>query len=174
MPQSTATAAAPTPAAPPAPAAPAQEFVIASEADAAAVLTEIRRLMNELCDIVEEETTLVRAGRLTSAGKVAERKSELAGAFMARAARVQASVRYLARATPKLLDELRAQHDAFRAKLQVNLTVLATARAVSEGILRGVSNELARRSTVQTYGASGRRQTHDRRAPPPIALSRSL
>jgi hypothetical protein len=167
MPQSTATAAAPAP-------APAQEFIITSEAEAAAVLTEIRRLMNELCDIVEEETTLVRAGHLTAAVSVAERKSELAGAFMARAARVQASVRYLARATPKLLDELRAQHDEFRAKLQVNLTVLATARAVSEGILRGVSNELARRLTVNTYGASGRREDPAGRAAIPMAVSRRL
>ena len=171
MPQSTATAAAPAPAAP---AAPAQEFIITSEAEAAAVLTEIRRLMNELCDIVEEETTLVRAGHLTAAVSVAERKSELAGAFMARAARVQASVRYLARATPKLLDELQVQHDGFRAKLQINLTVLATARAVSEGILRGVSNELARRLTVNTYGASGRREDPAGRAAIPIAVSRSL
>ena len=167
MPQSTATAAAPAP-------APAQEFIITSEAEAAAVLTEIRRLMNELCDIVEEETTLVRAGHLTAAVSVAERKSELAGAFMARAARVQASVRYLARATPKLLDELGAQHDEFRAKLQINLTVLATARAVSEGILRGVSNELARRLTVNTYGASGRREDPAGRAAIPMAVSRRL
>jgi hypothetical protein len=148
--------------------------MITSETEAAAVLSEIRRLMNELCDIVEEETALVRAGHLTAAAKIAERKSELAGAFMARAARVQANVRYLARATPKLLDELRTQHEEFRAKLQINLTVLATARAVSEGILRGVSNELARRLSVNTYGASGRREDPAGRAAIPIAVSRRL
>src|ERR1700738_4265368 len=131
MPQSTASAAT---------AAPAREATIPSEAEPAAVLIEVRRLMTELCEIVEEETALVRAGRLTAAAKVAERKSELAGAFMARVSRVQVSARYLARATPQLLDELRAQHEEFRATLQINLTVLATARAVSEGILRGVSN----------------------------------
>jgi hypothetical protein len=147
---------------------------IASKAEATAVMIEIRDLMIELCEIVGEETALVRAGRLTSAGKMAERKSELARAFMNHAARLRASSRYLANTTPRLLDELRQQHEQFRAKLQINLTVLATARAVSEGILRGVSNELARRSTVQTYGASGCRQPQDRRAPPPIALSRSL
>jgi hypothetical protein len=152
----------------------AQPPAIATKAEATAVMIEIRNLMIELCEIVEEETALVRSGRLTSASKVAERKSELARAFMNYEARVRASARYLANTTPRLLDELRQQHERFRAKLQINLTVLATARAVSEGILRGVSNELARRSTVQTYGASGRRLTQDRRAPPPIALSRSL
>ena len=147
---------------------------IASKAEATAAMIEIRNLMTELCEIVDEETALVRAGRLTSAGKMAERKSELARAFMNHAARLRASARYLANTTPRLFDDLRQQHEQFRAKLQINLTVLATARAVSEGILRGVSTELARRSTVQTYGASGRRLAQDRRAPPPIALSRSL
>jgi hypothetical protein len=59
---------------------------IASKAEATAVMIEIRDLMVELCEIVEEETALVRAGRLTSAGKMAERKSELARAFMDHAA----------------------------------------------------------------------------------------
>ena len=147
---------------------------IASAAEAAAGMTEIGKLMTELTEIVEAETGLVRAGRVTSAAKVAERKSELARAFMDHAARVRTSTGYLARTAPPLLDALRRQHEEFRAKLQVNLTVLATARAVSEGILRGVSNELARRSTVETYGASGRHHTQARRAATPIAVSRSL
>jgi len=147
---------------------------IASEADATAVLVEIRELMGELCRIVEEETALVRAGRLVAAAKVAARKSELAGVFMAYAARVQASARLLARAAPQAFQALREEHEQFRAKLQINLTVLATARAVSEGILRGVSNELARRSTIRTYGATGQTKEPAKRTPPPIALSRSL
>jgi hypothetical protein len=147
---------------------------IASAAEAAAAMTEIGKLMSELCDIVEAETDLVRAGRVTASAKVAERKGELARAFMDNAARMRASSGYLARAAPPMLDALRRQHEQFRTKLQVNLTVLATARAVSEGILRGVSNELAKRSTVQTYGASGRHHTEARRPATPIAVSRSL
>ena len=152
----------------------AQKNMIASEAEARAVMGEIGRLMTELCEIVEQETALVRSGRLTSAARIAQRKSELARAFMSHATRVRASTRYLARQTPKLLDALRQQHEQFRTRLQINLTVLATARAVSEGILRGVSNELARRSTVQTYGASGRHMGPGRRAGAPNAVSRSL
>jgi hypothetical protein len=156
-------------AAPPSPPPP-----IATEAEAAAVMDELGRLMTELCEIVGQETELVRAGRLTSAAKVADRKSELARAFLHNASRVRAGMRHLTHNAPQMLDALRAQHEQFRAKLQANLTVLATARAVSEGILRGVSNEMARRRTVQTYGASGRHQTQARRPATPIALSRSL
>jgi hypothetical protein len=147
---------------------------IAGAAEATAVMMEISRLMTELCEVVEAETDLVRAGRVAASAKVAERKSELARAFMGNAARVRTSSGNLAHAAPPLLDALRRQHEELRTKLQVNLTVLATARAVSEGILRGVSNELARRSTVQTYGASGRHHTQARRPATPIAVSRSL
>ena len=55
-----------------------------------------------------------------------------------------------------MVDDLRKRHDVFRALLQMNLTVLATAHAVSESIMRGVSRELARKATPQAYGASGR------------------
>lgn len=140
---------------------------------AAAALIEIARLMSELLDVVEAETALVRGGRLTAAAAAASRKSELARAFMSCVSGLRASRHDLAR-LPKLLDQVHRQHQQFRTALQINLTVLATARAVSEGILRGLSAELARRSTVQTYGASGRQQAASRRPAPPIALSRSL
>ncbi len=147
---------------------------ITTEAEARAVTAEIEKLMTELCGIVEEETALVRGGRLTTAAKVAQRKTELARAFMDHAARLRASTRFLAAATPNLLDTLRQQHEQFRARLQINLTVLATARAVSEGILRGVATELQKRSTPTTYGSTGRAYAPPRRAAAPIAVSRSL
>ena len=49
----------------------AVEREIANEAEAAAAIIEIRKLMTQLCEVVEEETALVRAGRLTAAAKVA-------------------------------------------------------------------------------------------------------
>jgi hypothetical protein len=70
--------------------------------------------------------------------------------------------------------DLRARHDRFQSLLQTNLTVLATAHAVSEGIIRGVSGELARKRTPSTYGASGRANAPNARAAQPMAVSRSL
>ena len=65
--------------------------VIGSEAEAALALGEIRDLMNELGDVIEQETALVRAGRLAAAAAIAERKRELAGTFMAYASRMRAT-----------------------------------------------------------------------------------
>ena len=41
--------------------------------------------------------------------------------------------------------------------LQINLTVLATAHAVSEGIVRGVNTEIQRSNIPNTYTAAGQR-----------------
>ena len=72
------------------------------------------------------------------------------------------------------LDRLRRRHDAFQNMLRMNLTVLATAHAVSEGIIRGVSGELARKQAPSTYSASGRAQAPSTKATQPLALSRTL
>jgi len=52
--------------------------------------------------------------------------------------------------------------------------VLATAHAVSEDLIRGVSGELARRAAPQTYGATGRPTAPSKSAIQPLAVSRSL
>ena len=57
--------------------------------------------------------------------------------------------------------------------LQVNLTVLATAHAVSEGIIHGVNAEMQRRNLPNTSSA-GRRVAPGPRHITPMAVSRSL
>jgi hypothetical protein len=58
--------------------------------------------------------------------------------------------------------------------LQVNLTVLATAHAVSENIVRGVNAEMQRRNIPSTYTANGRRQAPSPHQIRPLSVSRSL
>ena len=80
----------------------------------------------------------------------------------------------IATSLPEALERLRARHDAFQALLQTNLTVLATAHAVSEGIIRGVSGELARKQAPSTYGATGRASPPSSKVSQPLAISRTL
>ena len=147
---------------------------VANVAEMTAVMVNLGKLMPELCEIIDSETELVRAGRVAAAAKAGERKAELARAFVHDIARVRAGGSHLASVAAPLRDSLRQQHELLCARLQVNLTVLATARGVSEGILRGVSSELAKRSTVRTYGAGGRYSTPAMHRATPIAVSRSL
>jgi hypothetical protein len=87
---------------------------------------------------------------------------------------LKTSQKYLAQVSPELLTTLRRHHDTFRAMLQINLTVLATAHAVSEGIVRGVNTEIQRRNIPNTYTATGQRAAPGPRNLTPLAVSRSL
>ena len=69
---------------------------------------------------------------------------------------------------------LARRHDLLQAALKTNLVVLATAHAVSEGIVRRLSSDLARKASPQVYGASGRTTAPDPKRAQPLAFSRTL
>lgn len=147
---------------------------IGSQTEAQQVIRHLSDVMDALVRLVDEETKLVRAGRLTDVVRLAGEKTKLAQLYFAETARLQASQDFLSQAMPGVLQVLRERHDTFRAMLQVNLTVLATAHAVAEGIIRGVSEEMNRKSAPQVYGASGRHAPPPARTAPPLTLSRTL
>jgi hypothetical protein len=153
---------------------PAPVRPIGSAAEGEALMKHLMDVMDALLATIEQETALVRAGKLADAAKLEATKAELSGRYLAEVAKFKASQVYLDRVKPAMAAELRRRHDLFRAVLQMNLTVLATAHAVSEGIMRGVSSELARKATPQAYGASGRAMTPGPSAMQPLTLSRVL
>ena len=154
--------------------APAPGAAVQSTADAGLLIQHFGQVMDGLLAAIEQETELVRAGKLAEAAKLEPTKTELSQLYIADTARVRASQAYLQEAMPAALADLRRRHDLFHALLQMNLTVLATAHAVSESIIRGVSNELARKATPQGYGASGRTVTPGPSSQQPLAVSRVL
>ena len=86
--------------------------------------------MDALVATVEQETELVRAGKLKEAAALEAKKAELAQLYAADTAQVKANIPALKQQVPELLAALRKQHETFNALLQINLTVLATAHAV--------------------------------------------
>ena len=147
---------------------------IDSQNEAQQVIGHLSDVMDALIGVVEEETKLVRAGRLAEVTRLRAEKTNLARLYLADAARLQASHGYLSKAIPGVLPVLRERHNTFRSILQINLTVLATAHAVAEGIIRGVSEEINRKAAPQVYGASGRQTAPSKRAAQPLAVSRVL
>lgn len=147
---------------------------IATPMEARQLADQLMKAMNELLAIIEKETALVRAGNVREAVKLEAPKAEISKRYIAMISLLKISQPYLTQATPDLLQALRKHHDVFRAMLQVNLTVLATAHAVSEGIVRGVNAEVQRRNAPQTYTAAGRQAQPGRANTTPIVISRSL
>ena len=153
---------------------PAPAPAISTPVEARKFAEELMDVMSALLGIIERETKLVRAGNVREAMQLEEQKSELSGRYMVAVESLKNAQKYLTQVSPELLTTLRRHHDTFRAMLQINLTVLATAHAVSEGIVRGVNTEMQRRNIPNTYTAAGQRATPGPRHLTPLAVSRSL
>jgi hypothetical protein len=147
---------------------------IASAAEAERALADLNGIMDKLADTLRSETARLREGRTREAMALEDVKQELARAYAAAAARIKAAGPLIARMRPHLLEPLRRRHAELQQLLQLNMTVLATAHAVSEGIIRGVSGELAKTRTPSTYGATGRANAPSPRAGQPLAVSRAI
>jgi hypothetical protein len=147
---------------------------VSSPAEAQELAETLMDVMSKLLSVIEGETEMIRAGKVREAIKLEPKKTELSRHYVGTITRMKTSQQYLKQNTPDLLSALHRHHDVFRALLQVNLTVLATAHAVSEGIVRGVNTEMQRRNIPQTYTAFGKRNMPGPRNMTPIAVSRSI
>jgi hypothetical protein len=147
---------------------------IQSVAEAENLVRHLLAAMDALVATVEQETVLVRAGKVRDAMAMETAKQDLARAYVADSAQVKANLPVLSKQVPGLLAKLRKQHESFNALLQINLTVLATAHAVAEGLIRGAAAEVTRKNAPQTYGNSGRAAALPKGASTPVSVSRSL
>lgn len=147
---------------------------VSSAAEAELLIKHLLDVMDALLETVEEETRLVREGKLRDATQLEPTKAELSRLYTVDTIRIKASKPFIAKATPEALKDLRQRHNVFQAVLQMNLTVLATAHAVAEGIMRGAADELARKAQPAGYGATGRAVTPPKGVAQPLTVSRSL
>jgi hypothetical protein len=154
--------------------APSPRPPIATPADARKLAEELLDVMSKLLSVIEQETALVRAGKVREAMQLEPQKTALSGRYVTAIETLRVAQEHLSQVAPDLLASLKRHHETFRAMLQINLTVLATAHAVSEGILRGVNAEVQRRNMPNTYTAAGQRATPGSRHITPLAVSRSL
>jgi hypothetical protein len=154
--------------------APAPIPMASTPAEARKLAENLMEVMSALLGVIERETELVRAGKIREAMSFEPKKTELTRRYVNAVAYLKASQKYLTQAAPELLTTLHRHHDVFRAMLQINLTVLATAHAVSESVIRGVNVEIQRRNIPNTYTSAGRRATPGPRHITPLAVSRSL
>jgi len=153
---------------------PAPAVSITTAAEAARAIGSLYEIMDLLEETMAEEGGMVRAGRIRDAARLWDTKRALALRSSREGERVKAAEGLIRKALPEALEPLRRRHEAFQAALETNMTVLATAHAVAEGVIRGVFGELARKHTPSTYGASGRPTRPGASASQPLALSRPL
>jgi hypothetical protein len=147
---------------------------ITTAAEAEQAIEQLTALIERLTGLVEQETLLMHAGKIRAACALEPAKAELAGQLFAAGEQLKVSGKFLLRTVPARCAALVRVQEIFRAVLQKNMIVLATAHAVSEGIMRRLSSDLARKASPQVYGATGRTAAPNPKHGRPLAVSRTL
>lgn len=105
---------------------------ISGPAEAEALCSSLAQTMQILLELIEAETTLVRAGKLVAAGELEPRKSAYAKLYLNGLDLLRIVGPQLRQHAPEALSMLRGLHEEFRALLQIHMTALATARAAAD------------------------------------------
>ena len=125
---------------------------ISSAVEAEKLIETVMETLGALSHVVGEETGLVKAGRLKDAMEREARKAELAGTYMKGVEQIKLNAVALARFAPEKIKRLKSAHLAFQELIDLNQTVLATARAISESIMRDLATDANRQSRAPGYG----------------------
>jgi hypothetical protein len=111
--------------------------------------------LRALVEVMNQETTLLRAGRHREAGVLSADKTRLAQDYVSYSRAVQRQIDRLKAEAPDDVGMLRLGHERLATQMAENLKVIATARAVTEDLLTDVAQPVARATKPKTYGAAG-------------------
>lgn len=112
-------------------------------------------LLTELLQLVNEETTLLRAGNYKQSEAVTARKASVAQDYVVVARAVQRNAERIKTEAPDLYQSIRKQHESFATQMAENLRVIATARNVTQTLLNDVAKSVAPKTRPNVYGANG-------------------
>ncbi len=115
------------------------------------LLVRLDRSMDGLLDILEEETGLLRNGKLRLAGSLQPKKTEAAEEYTELMHLVKANLVAIGNLAPARTARVRDKHALFRDVLRINLSALAIAREVSEDIVRTVAKTAGATQGPVTY-----------------------
>jgi hypothetical protein len=118
---------------------------ITTTAEAERAIDDLSALIDKLSGLMEQETALVHAGKVSRAVDLGQAKSELAHQLYMAGERLKANAKFLLQSTPARCAALQRVQEAFRAVLQKNLIVLATTHAVSTWRAKARRKSMARR-----------------------------
>jgi cell division septum initiation protein DivIVA len=136
--------------------------------------TSAEAALSALVDVMNQETTLLRAGRLLQAGQLTADKTRLAQDYVTFARAVQRQTPRLNAEAPVALARLRAGHESLATQMAENLRVLATAKSVTEDVLSDVARTVGQQNRAKTYGTAGKVAADPAASARGIAVNRAL
>ncbi|KFL28766.1 hypothetical protein [Paradevosia shaoguanensis] len=111
--------------------------------------------LDALVTIMNEETTLLRAGSFRQAGGLTPEKTRLAQDYVTYARSVQRQITRLREEAPAELERLQGGHERLATQMAENLKVIASARNLTDSLLTETAAMVASRERTKTYDETG-------------------
>lgn len=127
-----------------------------------------------LVDVMNQETTLLRAGHMRQATTLTADKARLAQDYVGFARAVQRQGARLKAQAPEAVERLQRGHERLATQMAENLRVLATARMVTEDLLTDVAKVVGQQNKAKTYGRAGTIAADPASSARGIAVNRAL
>jgi len=131
-------------------------------------------VLQALVEIMNQETTLLRAGHYRQAAEITAEKIQVAQDDVGLARAVQRRVAQLKLEAPADIERLRQGHESLATQMAENLRVIATARDVTETLLTDVAATVGVQGRAKTYGANGAMNGAGANGARGIAVNRAL
>ncbi|VAW23670.1 hypothetical protein MNBD_ALPHA12-1473 [hydrothermal vent metagenome] len=145
-----------------------------NQIDARSLCTSTKDVLDNLVDIMNQETVFLRAGHYQQASEISAKKAQIAQQYVALARQVQNEHEWLMSKAPQEMKKLVAGHEKLTTQMAENLRVLATARDVTQTLLSDVAVGVGRAGQPNTYGASGQMNASRSQLSNGIAINRAL
>src|SRR5215217_991108 len=130
--------------------------------------------LSALVDVMNQETTLLRAGHMRQASTLTPDKTRLAQDYVGFARSVQRQNERLKEQAPQAVERLKLGHERLATQMAENLRVLATARTVTEDLLTDVAKIVGQQNKAKAYGRSGTITADPAASARGIAVNRAL
>lgn len=130
--------------------------------------------LESLVVVLNQETTMLRAGRARDASELTADKTRLAQDYMGLARSVQRQSARLRAEAPEMVEALLAGHDKLATQMAENLRVIATARAITEDLLTDVAQAISAKARPKTYGANGELTGQPPQVASGVSINRAL
>ena len=151
---------------------------IVDRAGTGALVARVMETLDALEAVLARESDHIRVGRLHEGLAETERKTGLSAAYLQGLETIKANAIALTRFAPEGIEALKAAHRRFTKAVEANQMVLATARSVSEGLVKSLAEEVGRARAPTIYGRPSHAPSPYARAghggSQPLVLSRSL
>lgn len=152
----------------------AQRIAATDDLEAESLCAGAAEALATLIEVINEETTLLTAGRVRDAAGLSGRKVQLAQDYVGWARALERQAGRLEAEAPDALERLRQLNESFATQLADNLKVIATARQVTEDLLGDVAVAMGAGGRAKTYGQNGQVAPRSAGAASGIALNRAL